>query len=233
MNQILKTLRTMIETYFSLNDLKSLAFDFGLDADSLHHSTKPEFVIDLINHFGREGKLTELVAYLKEERKGVAWPDVTANNFEPIQAEGHAPVVTHIHGDINMGDKITMSGDFRGAIVNMKSTMTAVQQSIGGLPHGKDIDKADLTRLIEELAHTLEAIPLPHTEALAGNIDAVVQISKSLVDLASEEKLNNTMLVLTGDMLKMASNNLVANAPTVVRLTTQIVTTIHKITGVA
>ena len=229
MNDKLKTLRTLINEYFSLRDLKDVAFDLGIEPDSLRHNTKPEFTLDLISHLGQAEKLTELVDYLKELRQGVAWPNVTAADFDPAHFEPQSPSVTHVH----IGDTISMSGDFRGSIVNMKSTLTHVQQSIGRIPHGEDSDKAELARLITELTDVLEAIPPARAAPLADDVEAVAQTSKTLVDLANEEDPNATMLQLTGNMLKQAAEKLVSITPAVLSIATNIVATIHKITSAA
>ena len=189
MNEKLKTLRKLINKHFSLRDLKDVAFfEFGIEPDSLRHSTKPEFTLDLISYLGHAERLTELVDYLKELRQSVTWPDITAADFNPTYFEPAPPVVTHIHGDVHTGDKINMSGDFRGAMVNVKSTLTDVQQSIGRAPHGEDSEKVALTRLITELTNMLDTLPATHTDQLANQVEAVAHIANALADLANDQK---------------------------------------------
>ena len=50
-----------------------------------------------------------------------------------------------------MSDTFNMSGDFRGAIVNIKSTLRNVTQTVNTLPSSDGSAKAELTRLIEQL----------------------------------------------------------------------------------
>jgi hypothetical protein len=51
-----------------------------------------------------------------------------------------------------MGDKISLSGDFRGAVVNIKSTLTNVQQSVGEIRSEDESTRKELEKLIGELS---------------------------------------------------------------------------------
>lgn len=57
------------------------------------------------------------------------------------------------------GDQFNMSGNFSGAILNSKSTLTNVSQSIGAAPHGDAATKAQLQQLIAELSAELQKVP--------------------------------------------------------------------------
>ncbi len=58
-----------------------------------------------------------------------------------------------------MGDRFNMSGDFRGSIVNIKSTLTNVQQSVGDIRTGDEKDKEELHKLIGDLNEALQKVP--------------------------------------------------------------------------
>jgi len=120
-----------------------------------------------------------------------------------------------------------MSGDFRGAIINIKSTLTNVQQSIGDIPSNDDTSRKELESLIGQLSEALQKVPAEHQE----QAQAVAETAKVLVDTAKAEKPNKTMLQISGEGLKQAAQNLAGVMPTVLTIAGQIVMTIAKLTG--
>jgi hypothetical protein len=125
-----------------------------------------------------------------------------------------------------MGDKFNLSGDFRGAILNIKSTLTNVQQSVGEIHTEDESSKRELESLIEALKQTLESAPAEKQE----EAQAVADSAKMLVDTAKAEKPNKTMIQITGEGLKKAAQNLADVTPAVVSIATQIVMAVMKIT---
>lgn len=126
-----------------------------------------------------------------------------------------------------MGDKFEMSGDFRGAIVNIKSTLKNVRQSVGDIPSADDASKEELKNLIEKLEASLEQAP----EEKQDQAQAVAQTAQALVEQATTEKPNKTMLQITGEGLKQAAQNFAEVMPTVVTIASQIVLAIGRLTG--
>src|SRR5574341_871269 len=126
-----------------------------------------------------------------------------------------------------MGDTFNMSGDFRGAIVNIKSTLRDVQQSVGDIRTQDGASKAELQQLIQQLSQALENAPPQKAEAA----QAVAETAKSLVDQAVAAKPNKTMLQITGEGLKQAAQNLADVMPAVLAISTQIVTAITRLAG--
>ena len=47
-----------------------------------------------------------------------------------------------------MGDRFDMSGDFRGAIINIKSTLRDVQQSVGRIDSSDENAKEEIKKLV-------------------------------------------------------------------------------------
>ena len=128
-----------------------------------------------------------------------------------------------------MPDQFNMRGDFRGAIINIKSTLTNVQQSVGDIPTSDENARKDLEKLIEQLSEALQQIPAEKQE----QAQAVAETAKALVDTAKAEKPNKTMLQITGEGLKQAAQNLAEVMPTVVTIAGQIVMAVSKlVTGV-
>src|SRR6266542_1442941 len=118
-----------------------------------------------------------------------------------------------------MADRIDMSGDFRGAIINIKSTLTNVQQSIGEIRSDDETARKELETLIGQLSEALQKIPAENQE----QAQAVAETAKVLVDSAKAEKPNKTMLQISGEGLKRAAQNLAEVMPVVATIAGQIV----------
>jgi methyl-accepting chemotaxis protein len=127
-----------------------------------------------------------------------------------------------------MGDKISLSGDFRGAVVNIKSTLTNVQQSVGEIRSEDESTRKELEKLIGELSEALQKTPEESQE----QAEAVAATAKSLVDVAKVEKPNKALVQISGEGLKQAAQNLAGVMPVVVQIATQIVMAVTKLTGV-
>jgi len=66
----LANLRKFIEGHFSLVEMKTLAFDLGIDYESLPYETKTEFAMELISYCERKSMLSPLVASTIKAYKG-------------------------------------------------------------------------------------------------------------------------------------------------------------------
>jgi ElaB/YqjD/DUF883 family membrane-anchored ribosome-binding protein len=118
-----------------------------------------------------------------------------------------------------------MSGDFRGANVTIKSTLTNVTQTIGSLSDAEASTRAELEELVRTLNDALQQAP----DDKAEEAEAVAQYAQVLVEKAAEEKPNKTMVQITGRGLKQAAKNLADVTPTVLSIATQIVATVSKL----
>lgn len=125
----------------------------------------------------------------------------------------------------NTGDTFTMSGDFRGANVTIKSTLTNVTQTIGSLSDAEASTRTELEELVRMLNDALQQAPDDKVE----EAEAVAQYAQVLVEKAAEEKPNKTMVQITGRGLKQAAKNLADVTPTVLSIATQIVATVSKL----
>ena len=117
-----------------------------------------------------------------------------------------------------MGDTTNFSGDFRGAIVNFKSTLTDVRQTVKAVPMADDAEKEKLERLVAELSAALEGLPDGNAEAA----EAIAQQTKSLVEEAKKDQPNKTILGISANGLKQMAQNVVDVAPNVLKVATQI-----------
>ena len=127
-----------------------------------------------------------------------------------------------------MADRINLSGDFRGSIINIKSTLTNVQQSVGEIRADDQAARKELEKLIGELSEALQKVPEKSKE----HAEAVAETAKVLVDTAKAEKPNKTMLQISGEGLKQAAKNLADVMPIVATIAGQIVLTVVKLVGV-
>ena len=125
-----------------------------------------------------------------------------------------------------MTEKFEMSGDFRGAIINIKSTLTNVQQSIGSIQTNDEGTRAELMALIEQLSEALQSAPPEAAE----QAEAVAQTAEVFVEQATVETPNKTMLQITGDGLKQAAQNIAAVLPSVLGIASQIILAVGKLT---
>ncbi len=130
-----------------------------------------------------------------------------------------------VKGDEVRGNKVTgdtYSGDFRGAILNVRSKMKDVTQSIGAISQADEGAKAELERLVGDLQTALEAATQKAPEK-AQEAEAVAEMTQSLVDSAKGENPNKTMVQITGEGLKRAAENIADVMPTVLDIATKIV----------
>jgi hypothetical protein len=124
-----------------------------------------------------------------------------------------------------MGDKIELTGDFRGSIVNIKSTLENVTQSVGEIRGGDEDARKELQKLVQQLSKELQKAPANKKE----QVEAVAETAKALVDQAKGEKPNKTMLQITGEGLKQAAKNVGDVMPAVISIAAQIVMAIGKL----
>ena len=128
-----------------------------------------------------------------------------------------------------MGDQISINGNFNNVILNIKSTLTNIQQSVGAMSAVDETARQELQSSIEQLGQALEKIPA----SLKDEAEAVAASAQALVDAAKAEQPNKTMLQITGDGLKKAAANLAGAAPAVVGIAGQIVATVLRMKGLA
>jgi hypothetical protein len=107
-------------------------------------------------------------------------------------------------------------------MLNIKSDLQDVTQTIGRMPKADEISKAELEQLVRALFEELQNAPAEKTE----EAEAIVELTKDLVDKAVAEKPNKTTLQITGEGLKQAAQNIADVMPTVLSIATKIVAAI-------
>jgi hypothetical protein len=127
-------------------------------------------------------------------------------------------------GSFVSGDQFNMSGNFSGAILNIKSTLTNVSQSIGTAAQGDAATKAQLQQLIEQLSAELQKTPADK----AAEAEAVAETAKAAVEQATRAQPNKTLVQISAEGLKQAAQNLAAVLPAVLPIATQIADALRR-----
>jgi hypothetical protein len=113
----LTNLHRLLDQYFSLEEIRTLCFDLGVDYDSVRGEGKSARIRELILALGRNGRLAELITLAQQLRRHVAWPPVPPDFQLPASLESGSmatPVTQHhyygnvVQGDQVGGDKITV-----------------------------------------------------------------------------------------------------------------------------
>lgn len=71
-----RQLREKLIYYFSISEIKDIAFDLGVDYENLAGATKNDIVRELINLLQRQGRLTELMEIVLKLRPHASWTEV-------------------------------------------------------------------------------------------------------------------------------------------------------------
>ena len=97
------TLRENLASFFEVGDLESLCFDLGLDYDGLSGDGKAAKVVELIEYFGRTGRIVDLIDRCAHLRPAVDWsglrqtavtsPEVFRTITPPVDAADSRPIL--------------------------------------------------------------------------------------------------------------------------------------------
>jgi CHAT domain len=126
---------------------------------------------------------------LKGGEKEVQFPQSSYGVFQsgyvqPISIQANKVVIDNSQGpgkDVIMGDQFNMSGNFQGAILNIKSRLENVTQSIGDLPETDKTTKDELEELVTQLSEILKQVPperIEDAEKISKRLDAAVEEAK-------------------------------------------------------
>lgn len=127
---------------------------------------------------------------------------------------------------INSSETFNMSGNFQGANVNVKSTLTNVNQTIGALPHADESAKQELIRLVAQLNTMLQNVPV----AQAGTAEEIAASTEALVEMAAGENAKPSVIKMLGEGLKQTARQLADHLPEIVDVVTKIATAVATAT---
>ena len=170
--------------------------------------------------------------------------DDQPNDKEPTQAErlaqpGHPVGQTfNFHGpvsagtiqyggtqhigelQIDMGDNFNFqNANLSGSNNNFKSTLTNVSQNVGRLVGADTGTKQQLEQLLRDLGVELEKAPA----GSEGDAEAVEETAKELLEKATKDKPNKTLVTISAEGLKQAAANLATVLPAVLPIASKIV----------
>ncbi len=249
----LADVQAKLNTYFSGEEIETLAFVLGIDYDALRGGTKPTKINSLIMDAARKGQLAPLLAHARGERPNVTWPDAPARLELPARARPRragrpssrsalntgggggffaGPVSAggdvqagrkDVGGDEIKGSKYVLSGDFRGAILNIESRLDNVVQTLGALLNAAPDQRQELARLVGELKAALAAAP-PQAVPDATNLTKRVE---ALAEEAAGDAPDPELVRDLGESLKRAASKL----PGVATLVAAIVELVAAIVG--
>jgi hypothetical protein len=145
----------------------------------------------------------------------------------PVEVDLRETQLHQPKGEVVTGDKIEMSGDFRGALVNIQSHLENAAQTIRNLPATDEAHKTELVTLIGELKSELVKLP----KEKAQDAEKVASRVEALAREAGEEKPDEEMIAITGESLKRAARNLADVLPMVIPIATKIIAAALKLHG--
>lgn len=144
-------------------------------------------------------------------------------NFEgPIEVDMSE---THIHepkSEVVIGDKVEMSGDFRGGSINFKSHLENAAQTIEAFSFVEESNKAELLKLLQELKSALAELP----EEKAVDAEKVSSRVAALARESSEVNPDREMMSMTAESLTRAAKNIADVIPSAIPIAAQIITAI-------
>jgi hypothetical protein len=124
-----------------------------------------------------------------------------------------------------MGDKIEMTGSIRDSVVNVKTDLNEVHQSINRFSETNSLIY-ELHTLSSQLENELRQVPAGKEE----EAEAVSEYARRLLEEAAKSKPNKTLIKISGEGLLKAAKNIAAITPAVLSTATQVVETIAKYT---
>jgi hypothetical protein len=145
----------------------------------------------------------------------------TINTGGGDYAEGN---IDKRRGTFVSGDQFNMSGNFSGAILNIKSTLSSVSQSIGAAPVGDNATKVQLQVLIEQLSAELQKTPVEK----ANEAEAIAEMAKAAVEQATKAQPNKTLVQISAEGLKQAAKKMAVALPNVLPLAAKIAEALQK-----
>ena len=247
--QFLAELQGKLNQYFSGEEIETLAFVLGVDYDALRGGTKPTKINSLIYAAARNGRLAMLLGEARKQRPNVEWPNAP-DGFTLPQGEAEPATVYQINtgggtfiggvsggevitgqknvaGDEIKGSKYVMSGDFRGAILNIESRLDHVTQTLGAAGYAPADWRSNLVDTVEELKRALAALgpeQMADAETLARRVGA-------LVDEATAAHPDHETVSELGEIVRRAAAKLSTVAPRVMTLVTAIIDQVAGLAG--
>jgi hypothetical protein len=237
-------LQKKVYSLYDAEELQTLCFMLGVDYDSLRGNAKQTKVNALILRLARTGRLQDLIDQASEDRTHVDWFDPPENLELPDIAEHGTTATTYyvntgggafvggsvtsggafagrdhlVQGDQVGGDRYDLSGDFRGAAVNINSRLEHAVQSVTGMPHGTPEDRERLAGLLGELRSVLAQAPPEQ----AADADAIARRIEVLAEEAENQNPDKALIDQIADSVRRAAGKLAPKLPRLLPILTAI-----------
>ncbi|EFO80362.1 peptidase C14, caspase catalytic subunit p20 [Oscillochloris trichoides DG-6] len=130
-------------------------------------------------------------------------------------------------GTFVSGDQFTMSGNFSGALLNIKSTLSNVTQSIAAAPHADATTKAQLQTLVEQLSTELQRVPATHAAAAE---QTAKRVEQSIAE-ASKPHPDREDVAYSLKRLAQAAEQIAQVLPSVLPISIQIGEVVRRMIG--
>lgn len=234
-NYSLPKIRELLMQGFSDADLRRLCFDvpgFRPAYNDLAAGTGKAEIIDRLLAYAEQQLLMENLLDLAREQNprryqlhgpytGAATPATATTQLGPVVG---SPTLAPATASPQPGGIFNLTGNFQGAIINLGSSLNQVTQTINNAPGLDPAMKEKLQQLVEQLRESLQQVPLNKAE----EAQAVAESTEALINQATKEKPNKTLVQISGEGLKQAAQNLAVVVPAVLGIATQIVDTIGR-----
>lgn len=118
-----------------------------------------------------------------------------------------------------------MSGDFRGSIVNVSSSLENLSQNIGGF---SDVDKdvrEELQQLLEDLKQAIDKLPEENIE----DAEVIAWAAENLIEEKTAKTPNKIKVKITKEGLKEAAKNILTVMPHILPIVEKIILIVDKI----
>ena len=121
------------------------------------------------------------------------------------------------------GDTNTF-GNVSNSSINIRSTLTNVQQSVGSLPQGSEDDRVALQALIEALATALDGVPDDRAKEALSVATSAKRLAEDLENREEKEEVEGTLT-----RLARAGEKVLDVAPTVTETVAKIADLVGRI----
>lgn len=124
-----------------------------------------------------------------------------------------------------MRDHFELSGDFRGAVVNINSSLDLAEQSAAKGAFGIEADKASIQDLLSHLrAALVDAGP-----ANAEDAEALAVSTQHLIEAASSDRPNRSLIATSIKAVREGGMAFLTASPAIAATVNDIVDTVQKI----
>ncbi len=198
-NQYLSSLHKQIDGLFSMEEMRTLAFDLGVDYENVPGNIRSAFVRNLILQMARDNRLHELVRAVQVARPRANVPSVPSDFQLPptaVQEDIRQVINYTVYGDYVGGSKITVGNITNSEGVAIGPDARAdVRRNEGSFPPEPTPTGTNpaLQELAERIQMYLKMVPAEKQEA-ADELAASLTIVQQVISAESDPQLHLRLL---------------------------------------